>query len=362
MSPTSIEQLARRAGEALREHADRVDARKPGVEDVRRRDRIRRASAAGAAVAVLIVGLVIFVQVRPSSAPVIGDDGPPASEHEPSDMDTPEAITSRILVAEGTYEDSDRTWTLHAWLTSDEGVCLELGGTACGRAADEDRPLGFVGASGQSGPEESGCQYGTVNDEVATVEIDFFGGRTITLEPVDGGPLPTNFFATCWDGHRQQLTVRALDEHGQVLSTGGTQHEPGTADAEPVQPDHPWFGPDGTMAQPITDDVIKVLRGPDHCDWQQALLLHVGWPIGTEKDGGDFRQYVRDPNNVLPDEPKQTDYLPDVQLPDTAAYTGYRTDTAELWIAPDTSDDRIYVVAPNHVEQWPRADPPILCA
>lgn len=360
MSPTSIDELARQAGQAVREHADRFDLHKPDADRLRRRDRRRRVTTAGAAVAVLVAALVVFVQARPASVPVIGNDGPEATPQQPSDADTPQAITSRILITEGVYEGSDRNWQLHAWLTADEGVCLELRGTGCGRPASDIDPLGSVGSSSGGVPDESGCQYGTVDDQVATVEIEFFGGRTMTVAPVDGAPLSTDFFATCWEGHRRALHVRALDADGDVLDATNIEPNVATSDGPPVVPDSAWFGP-GVVSSEISEDVIQVLPGPEHCNWEQALMLHVGWPLGSEKTGQHFRQYVRDPHGVLPTERKLVDYGADADLPDSAEYTGYHTDGVELWIDPSTADELIYIVTADHVEQWPRTQPPLLC-
>ncbi len=363
MTPTPIDELARQAGQAVRDRADQAERYRPDPDDVRRRDRIRRSAAGGTVALLLVATLVVFVQARPASVPIIGDGAQQPSqrpsEPEPSEHDTPQPVTSPVVVAEGVFEGSDRTWSMSAWLTDDEGVCLQLNGTACGAPATEDHPLGFVGTSTTGAPQENGCKYGTVNDQVATVEIDFLGGSTEQLTPVDGGQLPTDFYAFCWDGHRRPLAVRAIDEHGNVLATHGATHRLDSADGEPVHPDTTWYGPDDRA---LTDDIIDLFRGPEHCDWQDAMMLHIAWPIESDKSGQDLRQYVRDPDNVLPNDRKQADYLEQTALPQRAEYTGYHTGTAEIWTDPATADELLYLVAPDHVEQWPRTDPPILCA
>lgn len=362
MTRTPIDELARQAGQAVRERADQVDRHRPAPAHVRRRHRIRRRVAAGTVALLVVASLVVFVQGRPASVPTIGDGAQPSEnplEGDPSEHDTPQAVTSPVVVADGVFEGSDRTWTMSAWLTEDDGICLQLKGTACGAPASEGNPLGFVGNSTTSAPEENGCEYGTVNDQVATVEIDFLGGHTEQLTPFDGGPLPTDFYAFCWDGHRRPLAVRAIDEHGNVLATGGPTHRLETANGEPVQPGTTWYGPDDRA---VTDDIINLFRGPEHCDWQDAMMLHVGWPIGSDRSGQNLRQYVRDPNGVLPDDRKLADYLERAELPPTAQYSGYHTGTAEIWTDPATEDQLLYVVGPDRVERWPRTDPPILCA
>ena len=51
---------------------------------------------------------------------------------------------------------------------------------------------------------------------------------------------------------------------------------------------------------------------------------------------------------------------PDATFPADAVDTGYRSEVTELWVVPD-DDTSIYLVEADHVERWPRAEPP-LCA
>ena len=107
-------------------------------------------------------------------------------------------------------------------------------------------------------------------------------------------------------------------------------------------------------------EILIDIAGPGHCDWETARMLHV-----AKADGTLDRQYLRDPLGVFVDE--QFDdglldsYAEGVDLPTDASFSGYRTpDGLELWF---TSEDRAaYVVTPDGVERWPRADPPRGCA
>lgn len=104
----------------------------------------------------------------------------------------------------------------------------------------------------------------------------------------------------------------------------------------------------------VTGDVVSDIAGHRHCGWESARLLHV------EIDGIPVRQYLRDPLGVF--RPDRLDsFAGDVELPDNAAFSGYRTeDGRELWF---TDDDRAaYVVTPDGVERWPRARELIGCA
>lgn len=225
MSPTPIDQLARRAGEAVRDRADQLDGRRPHVDGLRRRDRIRRALTAGTAITVVVVvALVVLVQARPGSLPVIGDgSSPPPSERqateEPTEDGTPEPITDRVRVADGVLEGSDQPWVMRAWLTEPDVVCIQLHGLACAALATEADPLGAVGTGMTRGLENQGCVYGGIDEQVATVEVDFLDGETVALPSLDGQQLPNDFYAYCWDGDRQPTSVRALDEQGRVLDS-----------------------------------------------------------------------------------------------------------------------------------------------
>ncbi|HEX2240329.1 MAG TPA: hypothetical protein VHJ82_04235 [Actinomycetota bacterium] len=126
-------------------------------------------------------------------------------------------------------------------------------------------------------------------------------------------------------------------------------------------PGSQWYGPDGDEI-PEESRVINAITGPDHCDWEAGVMMHVGWPPGHDAaDISESRQYLRDPERVFPQDSFMTKYDANVELPDRAEYTGYRTDFMELWL--DNENDRAaYLVFADHVELWPRARQPIACA
>lgn len=122
-----------------------------------------------------------------------------------------------------------------------------------------------------------------------------------------------------------------------------------------------WYGPDGNV---ISQDknIINAITGPDHCDWQSAVMMHVGWPLGHDADdASESRQYLRDPEGVFPQTALMTSFEPNVQLPRGARYTGYRTDFMELCLDRDDNTSA-YLVFADHVEGWPRAGEVIACA
>ncbi len=129
-------------------------------------------------------------------------------------------------------------------------------------------------------------------------------------------------------------------------------------------PGSQWFGPQGPVDP--DDGTINVIRGPEQCGWETAALLHVSWPLGsTHRDDPELRQYVRDPDAVLPQDQLMSTYDPSRQLWGGFEYSGYRTDFMEVWIQSFDEDgdaDGAFLMFANHVEWWPRAEEPIACS
>ena len=129
-----------------------------------------------------------------------------------------------------------------------------------------------------------------------------------------------------------------------------------------------WTEADGT---PVSRDVLEVFRGPEHCNWESSLMLFTGDPLGSnmnrreqfQPDLGLYRlQYLRDPQGVYPAEMLLSTYGPDVELPSTAAATGYSWEGKEMWVDAADPEAAAYIVYDDHVERWPRAREAILCA
>ena len=126
-------------------------------------------------------------------------------------------------------------------------------------------------------------------------------------------------------------------------------------------PGSTWYGPDGEEI-PDESSIINAITGPDHCDWEAGVMMHVGWPPGHDAaDISESRQYFRDPEKVFPQDSLMTSYDPEVQLPDGAEYTGYRTDFMELWL-DEKDNTAAYLVFADHIERWPRGTEVIACA
>ena len=132
-----------------------------------------------------------------------------------------------------------------------------------------------------------------------------------------------------------------------------------------------WTGPEGSPAErgESRERTFEVASRPmpDHCDWQQATILQVAWPLGSTSAIGDsveVRGFIRDAEGVLPDVPGafRSELQVDADLPDGARPTGYRLGEVEFWLGPDNGEEYAYLVRDGEVERWPREFEPILCA
>jgi hypothetical protein len=142
---------------------------------------------------------------------------------------------------------------------------------------------------------------------------------------------------------------------------------PGLASAAPGvegiwYDDHELSLPNGSPGAEGT--VLVVFRGAEHCQWESASFMHLGWPVGTVANGlEDWRQYVRDPKGLFDDGALHVGYLGDTSLPADAVDTGYHRGSWHLFVSPSEADDAVYVVNGNAgtVERWGRSTDVILC-
>ena len=143
---------------------------------------------------------------------------------------------------------------------------------------------------------------------------------------------------------------------GSVPETGGRAAETELASEFEFEgyPGNQWYGPEGEEI-PKRSEIINVIVGPEHCEWQSATMMHVGKPLGDPGGPGSFDLYIRDPERVMPQQPLMSKLVLDARLPEDASYSGYRTDFMELWLDPD-NEGAAFLVFANHVERWPKAD------
>ena len=126
-------------------------------------------------------------------------------------------------------------------------------------------------------------------------------------------------------------------------------------------PGSQWYGPDGEPV-PKKSEIINAITGPDHCDWENGVMMHVGWPPGhAAADSSESRQFIRDPKRVFPQKNLAGTFDGDAELPRAAEDTGYRTDFMKLWLDPKDGS-AAYLVFADHTERWPRATDIIACA
>lgn len=105
---------------------------------------------------------------------------------------------------------------------------------------------------------------------------------------------------------------------------------------------------------------LNAMAGAEHCGWESAAFVHLGWPLGTVSTTiAQARQYVRDPQGVVPGGFREGLRL-GAALPSDARDTGYRTGALHLWLA-SSDPDAIYLRVGQDVERWPRAVRPVAC-
>lgn len=127
-----------------------------------------------------------------------------------------------------------------------------------------------------------------------------------------------------------------------------------------------WHGPDGQPAErgEGSDRSFEVAasKGPPHCNWETAVFLSVGWPLGTSPETAeDMRQYLRDPDGHVSDERLLGELDFDVEMPPDAIFSGYATEEVELWFGPDGGNSSAYLKTQDGTERWPRAEEPVAC-
>jgi len=129
-------------------------------------------------------------------------------------------------------------------------------------------------------------------------------------------------------------------------------------DSPPAYPGYHWK----RLGQPVSTAELGTSAGPNHCDWQSATILTIGWPLGTVANtSGQARFYIRDPKGVMGGS-YQKALVTHAHPPADARATGYKLGAIELYLSPSDQDWAAYLVAPSGVERWPRADPFFGCA
>ena len=120
--------------------------------------------------------------------------------------------------------------------------------------------------------------------------------------------------------------------------------------------------PDG-LGEPTPPLVINTIPGPEHCGWESATIMHLAVPLGEEAyDITNIHTYVRDPSQVLPPQGIQGSFVGAVgNLPEDARFSGFRNGDIELWVAPSTFEEVVYVGRDGRFEAWPREVDGVAC-
>jgi hypothetical protein len=213
---------------------------------------------------------------------------------------------------------------------SDMGGFANDFGVDSGGATPDEAFEAWIAASPFPLPRTGYSQLGSVGDRwVYTFESDGHTKVVVVISPRFGGEFGLAFAI-------DEMRTCDPSEYGAAVDLG-----PGR---------RAWVHAE-------TGHLLTDIEGPGHCDWQSARMLHL-----TDGQGALTKHYVRDPEGVFGGHPGLLyDYADGVELPADAIDSGYRTqDELELWFTD--ADTAAYVVTPEGVERWPRADPPIGCA
>jgi hypothetical protein len=129
-------------------------------------------------------------------------------------------------------------------------------------------------------------------------------------------------------------------------------------DHPPPYPGYQWT----RNGRSVPTEELETSGGPNHCDWQSATILHIGWPVGTvSNNAGQARVYIRDPKGVMGGTFRR-DLVTHAKLPADARPTGYKLGNIELYLSPSDQDQAVYLATSQGAERWPRANPFYACA
>jgi hypothetical protein len=110
-----------------------------------------------------------------------------------------------------------------------------------------------------------------------------------------------------------------------------------------------WFD---TQGKSVPELVLSVRLGPkQHCDMQSIAFMTLGWPVGSPRQGKDFRSFVRDPQGLLRGFGFDSLEI-GTHLPSSAVSSGFHRGRWTLWVTP-SDDNRVYLVSHDRVERWP---------
>ena len=121
-------------------------------------------------------------------------------------------------------------------------------------------------------------------------------------------------------------------------------------------PGDPWT----LEGQRVPTEVLALTIGPEVCGYEDLLLLTMARILGQPaQTSDDARQYVRDPKNQFATIGK---FIPSVEKPPDAVFSGYRYGSMELWTSSQAGFDVVFMARDGVWERWPRARELFACA
>ncbi len=146
-----------------------------------------------------------------------------------------------------------------------------------------------------------------------------------------------------------------------TFSPGGSDRSHPSSVAGYFSPPQAFPGPTWTREQKAVDtNQVNSIAGPEHCQWQQAVMMNLQWPPGSDARTSTLREYIRDPQGVIDSKFRAALQRPR-SLPADAQDTGYRLGDLQLWLSP-SHPDGAYLSVGKDIERWPRSDPTTECA
>jgi len=163
-------------------------------------------------------------------------------------------------------------------------------------------------------------------------------------------------------GHLVVAVSAALLTGCSASSSGAPDGSHPSSVAGYFSPPQAFPGPTWTRDHKAVDNrQVNSIAGPDHCQWQQAVMMNLQWPLGSDPaQVSAFREYIRDPQGVIGAKFRVGLQRPR-SLPADAQDTRYRLGDLQLWLSP-SHPDGAYLRVGKDIERWPRSNPTTECS
>jgi len=122
-----------------------------------------------------------------------------------------------------------------------------------------------------------------------------------------------------------------------------------------------WLYRDGSPVPNREPFVMQVVRGSDHCSWEEVLFMTMAWPLDQpvatyEEWDGRVRTYVWQTDAAY--DPKNLATQPSIvtSMPGDTYSTGLHRGGWALWISPAHLDRAVFVTNGDTIQQWAFAE------